>query len=285
MAEKRATFVGLVAVALLAPLAGSAEEAVTFRYAPPADTGYELVVRQTRTVEFEGVGRQKSRIDSRSAVTIARVAGGYTVTTRSLDVRMQRDGRQVNDPVLAALQDVATVLRVASDGRLLSVEGYDGLEARLRARFPAEVVDQLAPALSPEALVAQERSEWQGRFGALLGRTVEPGEVLRGETTVQVAGQPLLCDVETRIIQRVACGERRCVRLASVYQDRASAGAGDADPATSVRGESERVLDPETMLIFQESMSRTSRVLLELPGQGPVRATTEERREYLYEYR
>ena len=272
--------------ALLAALVSSgtalaAEESLTFRYAPPTDTRYTLVLKSTTTRELDGIGRQTSEFQSRTAVTIARSGDGYAITAQPVSVRVKRDGRDVEDPVLAALQDVVTVHRLDATGRLLDVEGYDDLAEQLRARLPAEVVDALAPAVDRERLVAEEKAEWQGRVGAFLGRTVQIGEVLKGTSRVAVAGAILECDVETRVAGRVPCGDGSCVRLSSAYRE---AGVPGDDSALRIHGGSEWVVDPETMLIFSESASRTTETDVDLPGRGRVHAVTVEQREYRYEY-
>ncbi len=275
-----------LAVAGLAGPAAADDDAVTFRFAPPEGTHYVLDLKTTTIKELAGVGRQSSEMESRTDFTIGRTEAGYDVTARPLSVKLTRDGRVVSDPVLDALQEVVTVLRLDPSGQLLSVEGYDGLLDQLGDRFPQAVIEALTPALNSDALVSQEKAEWEGRIGAFLGRTVAIGEVLHGTTTVPVSGgRELECKVETRIAGRVPCGEASCVRIASAYRDSTpdSEDAEETDPVKVV-GASERLIDPATMLIFSESLERTTEASREVHGLGRVQATTVERREYRYDY-
>ncbi len=275
---------GALALALLVAAATSARaaESFTFRYAPPPDTRWILVLDHSQLLELAGRARQSSEIESRTRFAVTPDEDGYRVTSKPLSVRMTRDGRTVEDPVLQALRDVVTVHRLDSAGRLVAVEGYEGLAERLRARFPEQVTQALAGALDEQALAAQERAEWEGRIGGLLGRTVSLGEVLRGKTRLRVAGREISCDVETRITERVACGASQCLRVKSVYRDQAPEQllAG----GLRVSGETERLIDPDTMLIYAESMARITETQVEQPDQGAVRAVMTERRTYRYEY-
>ena len=275
---------GALALALLLAAAtpARAAESFTFRYAPPPDTRWILVLDHRQLLELAGVVRQSSEIESRTRFAVTSAEDGYRVTSEPVSVRMTRDGRTVEDPVLQALRDVVTVHRLDAAGRLVAVEGYEGLAERLRARFPEQVTQALAGALDAKLLAAQERMEWEGRIGDLLGRTVTLGEVLHGKTRLQAAGREIACDVETRVAELVACGASQCLRVKTVYHDQAPEQLLPGEPRVS--GETERLIDPDTMLIYAESMSRTTETQVELADQGPVRAVMTERRTYRYEY-
>jgi hypothetical protein len=58
----------------------------------------------------------------------------------------------------------------------------------------------------------------------------------------------------------------------------------DSRRDSSLGSRGERVIDPATMLIYAESLSRTIKMRTEAPGQEPVWTTMQEKREYRFAY-
>ena len=263
--------------ALLFAAAASAEEPITFRYAPPPDTRFVEVVHTTTTTELVGTARQQSEMVTRTAIDIARMDQGFRITNRPVSAEMFRDGRAVSDPILTALLDVVVVYRVSDEGKLLAIEGFEGLEEKLGSTLPAGT-------LKPESIMASGTAEWNGRIGNLAGRTVSLGEVLVGKSVLPLPkGEKLEYEVHTEIARREPCGQNSCVVVATRYQNELEEG-GEKKTEASMRGKGERVLDPGTMLIYREVVERTLEATGEIPGRGKVTTRSIERREYSYEY-
>ena len=51
-----------------------------------------------------------------------------------------------------------------------------------------------------------------------------------------------------------------------------------------ITGEGQRLVDPDTMLIDSETLNRTTRIRMRLPGRGSGTATFTETREYRFDY-
>jgi hypothetical protein len=49
-------------------------------------------------------------------------------------------------------------------------------------------------------------------------------------------------------------------------------------------GSGERLVDPATMLFYSETLTRTIQVPMEVPGQGKVPTTLEEKKTYHFDY-
>ena len=50
-----------------------------------------------------------------------------------------------------------------------------------------------------------------------------------------------------------------------------------------IAGKGERIIDPATMLIYSETVERTTKMMMAVPGQGEVEMTSVDKREYGYE--
>jgi hypothetical protein len=269
------TFGRALALTLLLAGTASAGDSITFRYAPPPGTRYVEVVHTTTTTELIGVAEQSSEMTTRTAIDIARVDGVYHITNRPISAEMKRDGQPVTDPVLKALLDVVIVYRISAEGRMLAIEGFEGLEDKLGKTLPEGTFD-------PERIMASGTAEWNGRVGNLAGRTVSIGDVLVGNSTLPLPnGQKMEYKLHTEIARLEPCGEKSCVVIATHYQN--TEAEGDVGGA-SILGEGERLLDPNTMLVYRETIQRTLEATGNVPGRGEVTTRSIERREYSYEY-
>ena len=288
--ERRAALAPLLVCAGLALAAGGDAERVSFRFAPPDGTDCTQTLSVTRTKVFAGLGRQSDRWESVTRLVFERSGDGYTVTATPLSLEMSRDGQSVQDPVRDLLQDIVIRYRIGSDGRIRSVEGFEGLREKIQAAFPPELAVTLAPLLSEEALVARERAEWDARIGDFAGREFALGESFESELPFTLPnGESLVQTTRTSVPGLEPCAAGSCARVSVRYDSDAAGLAGEAAGApgagSRVSGTATRLVDPATLLIQSETGSQTIEMTVEVPGQGPVPATLTEERSYRFEYR
>jgi hypothetical protein len=273
-------------IALLggAGLAG-AEESVTFRWAPRDGSHYvlESVLRQTK--QIVGEQPQTSATIMRTAISIERNGDGYTTTARPVSVRIERNGQEVSDPVMEALQDVVLVYRIDADGRLKHVDGFENLEDRLREKFPDEVVKSLGPALDENILVRQEQAEWSGRYMDFVGESVTIGDEWKGKAPLTLpSGERIEYKVVTSFPRLLPCGAQSCVEVRTTYAaDTLEVGEDGDGKGAIVNGEIVRVIEPDTMQIHSESVLRRLETFFQMPGGKHVRGVLEEERDLVYE--
>lgn len=299
---------------LLAATGAAAEETgaaqtFTFRFAPPDGVRYVQKLVTTRERVLGEHGQQVDRAESETAVTMTRVEDGYVMTATPTSMKMSRDGQPIQDPISELLAGMVITYRIGQDGQVQNIGGYDQLLEKIEATFPPEVATALAPVLSEETLVARETAEWNGRIGDFAGQSFAVGDVLEAEVPFTLPnGESVVYSTRTIFsgIEPCASQSGTCVRVDLAYDSDAGALAGMAsdvasdvasaagleaerqpaasEPGARVSGTGSRLIDPQTMLIYDETLERTIRMNIDLPGQGEVPTTLTETRQYAFEY-
>ncbi len=279
----RARTIGLAAVGIAAALLACQARAprtptqVTFRFAPPDGTTLVQEVTTLRDSGLEAHLRRHDRTVTRSSIEFHTRPEGYTITATLLSFETMRDGVVRADPAREALRGVPITYRVRADGTLEGIDGLAGLAEQDES-------------LREDELVAQETDEWNERVASLAGRTVSIGESIDGEAPyTRPNGEPILVSTRTTFTRFETCGRARCVRVDQRFHSDPAALTSSAAPAPptgpGVAGSLRRLIDPETMLLHAEELSRN--IAMELADEkGAVRPITiRETRRYRFEYR
>lgn len=292
-----------VTVALTAPAA-----AEQFQFNPPDGTTYVLSVRTTRNTTAGTLGKRTEDRETSERVQVARTEDGFTFTATGLHATLNRDGEKVESPVFKMLAGLTVTTDVDSRGQVRSIRGFDQFIARLKAALPAGTLETLSPAVSEEAMVSRETAEWNGRIASFVGREVKIGSSWTSKDRYDLpTGGAVHFITTTRIVGREQVEGRDCVRIKFSYTANAPAPPVPAVKApgkparkprraeksakppmrpqsTSISGGGDRLIDPSTMLIYAESLARTLKVPVNVPGRGKVVATVVERKQYRYQY-
>ena len=86
----------------------------------------------------------------------------------------------------------------------------------------------------------------------------------------------------TTVVGPEDCGPNTCVRIRATHQN---ADAEDVEgPQAEISGTVNRLINPSTMLIYEESMERTIKMTADVPTIGPTTMEMHETREYEYQY-
>ena len=278
----------------------SGQSSFTFRFRPPDGLEYVQIVRTVRVQDMGPLGSQTERSVARASMRVARTPEGYTVTGRPISFTMSRDGREVREPLVEALQGAVITYRLDPDGKLLGIEGFDGLLDAVADRIPMQA-GSLAPLLDARVLTDRETAEWNGRIGSFIGRTVRIGDAWQDRAPYTLPnGEDLEYFSATSFPRVEACGQPTCLLVEVSYSTDPTALAGRSGrtqgappgPATGpgaissseVSGAARRLIEPGSMRIHSESTSRTIRMHIELPGRGSVPMTLTETRDYAFEY-
>lgn len=272
--------------------AGSPQE-VTFTFAPPDDTHFVQVVETSRELRSPGGTPRIDRTTARAKVRFRRTADGFTITTTPISMKMTRDGKPVSDPALEILDDTVVTYFVAPEGTLLRVEGYEDAARRVRERYPPEVAGAVERLLNPETLVARARAEWEGRIGDFAGRRFAFDRPWDSAATFKLpGGQSLEYFIRTSVVGRAPCPSDSCVEVRFRYDSDPRAlgelSARVPDPSgspahiraklASLSGGGMRVIDPKTMLIYSERITRTMKLEADTSAGAIPLLTREEQR-------
>jgi hypothetical protein len=256
----------------------------------------------TREKDMGSHGRVIDRQETRTALSWRREKGGWAITGRLLSASFTRNGQAIPDPMLEATRHLTLVYHVGLDGGLERIDGLGGVRDTLASHFPPEVVAALAPLLSPEAILAREAAEWNGRYRYFDGATLQVGETIEDESPfVLPNGDTLTFRSVTRVAGREPCAPETCVRIRIDYDSDARAlerlttetastivrafGADSLAPSASgarVSGSVSRLLHPGTLHVRSEKATRVMRMTVRVPGYDPVAAVVTETRERSY---
>jgi len=282
---------------------------VEFRFQPVDGTRVVSVYRQQQRRETPGQPTVDAETTQQVESTIRRVDDHYEIAERILSVSAQRNGAPVDNPVLNLLAKVPYTAIVSAEGEMVEIQGMGEVSRLATTSLPPAMAAALAPVLNEATLTNLAKAEWNGRIAEFHGLSVQIGDVLDGEAEQALpTGGSLRYTIRTRFPRFEPCGPRQCVRVEQVYESDAaalaamademtqrlasaaagSAPAGTAAPAVStpapgaarVSGTLTRLVDAETLQIYQERLDRTIVLPLNVPGHGQVTTTQREQRSY-----
>lgn len=242
------------------------EGAVTFSFSPPADTRYIETVRITRQRQAATGGVHAEELSSSSDISIRQSPTGWAMVIKPNKYGLRINGRPVLDP-FADLQSKVTITHhLDRQGQIINTDvDYSALMNLLsRELSPLELV-KVTPMIQKRAAELREKaaSEWKARVGEFIGKAVKIGDIWQQETSYALPdGGGARLTIKTEFEAMEPCGAGNCVRIRQTFYPVPRNGSS----APGVGGSLSRLVDPRTMLIYDETsesgmgMERESRV-------------------------
>ena len=276
---------------------------IHFRFNPPDDfPGYVSTYKNTQISDMGALGKRTRISEGKQKVTIDKTPGGYSVTFMPISITMTQDGKPIEDPILSFIQNITVIYELDVDGQLVKIRGFEGIIEKLKASLPGGLPPTIATLLSEETFINRATQEWDARIGSYVGMEAEIGDVWAGveETPLPMGGTMTFYSV-TKLAERVKFDDVDCVRLefsfnsdaeelkdfmGDMWEDHAKMADMEAAPSvsnTKIAGKGERIIDPATMLIYSETVERTMKMMMAVPGRGEVEMSSVDKREYGYE--
>ena len=275
---------------------------IHFRFNPSYDV-YISTYKNTRIVNMGELGKQTRVSKAKAKITIDKTPQGYSVIAKPISFTMTQDGQPVEDPITSFIQNMTLTYELDAEGQLLEMRGFEGLIEKLEESLPIELPPQMASLLNEETLVNKSIQEWNARVGSFVGVDVEIGDVWAGveEVPLPFGGESMKFYSVTKFAEQVVFDNVDCVRLEFAFNTDAEEltdfmgdvlGAlteiVETEEAPSVSnsevvGKGERIIDPTTMLIYSETVERTIKTAMTVPGREAVEMIVVEKREYGYE--
>lgn len=279
---------------------------IKFSFSPGEKVSFVQKLTMSKEKDLGNGNKQLDESLSTTKFTISRTGAGWEVLVQPQSITMKRDGKSVENPIVKLLSSAVITYSLGPDGNILDVAGYDAFINSIATVVPPEVFSQLSPVLNVDAMKAKEIAEWNGRYGDYLGVEVNVGDTFSATVPFQLPnGAAIEYDVETSIAALEPCGASTCVRIQQVYDsdarnaakmsadmvnDLAQKAAPNAptvtsdDNSASISGNISRLIDPNTMLIYGEQLTRTITMAIAIDGAGSNRAVMTENRNYEYQY-
>jgi hypothetical protein len=179
--------------------------AVRVNFQPPA--GEQIVERSmTQRTERRGQAGVEEVVKATLNSRFDRRERGWTLTQGVTDVEVRHAGKLIDNPLVQLVTRFPIRVRLAEDGAFVQLENPEEIETAIREVFtdPNEAKVMLQY-FAPEALEAQVRREWEGKYGGLLGREVAPGfAVYQVDSVTTADGAELF-----HVVERKVTGVRR----------------------------------------------------------------------------
>jgi len=240
-------------------------------------------------------------------VTCKKTGEGWDIDSRPVSRVMMKNGKEVNNPLLALLPEFVITYKLDKDGALKDIIGYEKMAEAFKSRYQDRMPEGLSSMLDIDAIKKREFAEWNGRIGNFLNKEFSIGDVWESETHFTLPnGTELAYKVKTRFKEQVRHKNIRCVLIEQTYDSTGEGIAGlvnditesvstDTDKkqgtmpkvsssGSSIKGKMTRIIDPSTMNIYKEDAERTIIMQIDLPGAGSVPVKMIETRSYEYEY-
>jgi hypothetical protein len=277
-----------------------------FRFNPCGEE-HQFVQRVTMTrVKDAGVlGTTVDVSRTETSIRVQRIDGGFLITAKPISSQMTRDGVELDNPFVRAVQAVEMTMKLDGDGHLVEIRGIEEFVDNMMAELPEGARASVSKLINAEMLIAKETAEWNGRIGDFIGATVTEGETWEYEAPFQLpSGGEIPFWTTVTFNRSDSCGQCDCLEIVTSYTSDVSAiaglvtetvegvveSAGGSDAAEleleeRIEGGGVRVIDPNTMRIYSERMERTMTIRVEQPGMDPFPMTMTEAREFEFDYR
>jgi hypothetical protein len=283
--------------------APAAAKTIEFRFKPTNGGAYLQHTKMTRRNTPAGADAVVDVAEWSANLTVKKFVNGYSLNSKPIKWALSRNGVEEDPAFVKRFSSVEIVHLLDLEGRLRDVRNLENVLGRFDERYPRGTVRSLEPLLMG-AVVNRPYADWDGNLATLAGRNVEIGDVVVSKARVSVPGfgdMPFYAAM--KFVEWVGHQGIDCVRIEIAYNSNPEALrpiAGNAlrefvaegDQGSSIvqlsagvelTGTGEWIIDPATMDLYAEKVSRRIDRETTAAGIGPVMNVVEETREYSIE--
>ncbi len=277
---------------------------IIFKFDYPDNLAFTQSLKTTKK-KISDTG--ESQVDSSISdvfMNVNKSDSGYNITATPTSMKMYRNGQLIESPIVSILTKLVVTYRVDNQGQLLDIIGYDQFLNEIEKTMPVQVLEVLKSVVNKDVMVAKETEEWNGRIGGFTGASIKLGDIWKDTTLYQLpSSESITYYTATSFDEWVEIGGKKCLKVSFSYDSDPGALAGAIDsvmskvasvvsdslnaPKSSVSqlfGSGYRLIDPSTMMIYQEFNERTMKLYLSTSEQKQSAVTSYETREYSFKY-
>jgi len=271
-------------------------QSVTFRFGPP--DGYKELQTTDSTIELyvDGQKRITDTNTSKTEIAYLKTDNGYKIINKLVGVDAKRNGNKVTSPVNDVLIGREVSFDLNSQGKIVEIEGYDTLLKEINKVVDPKMQAMFSKILEPELLKKKTITEWDGRIGDFIGKNVKEGEKWVSTSEYKLKNETLKYLITT-VFTKVSAESVRIDfsyttdknNVAKIIKELnndmvKNINISDFDSnSSSLTGSGYRILDPSTMLVKNEQISRS--ISAKVKTQDGVEHNTKrtETRDYKFE--
>ncbi|MFC2129832.1 hypothetical protein ACFLSQ_00200 [Bacteroidota bacterium] len=276
---------------------------ITFEFNPP-DITFNEILKTDKITLVDGIKQKEDEITATMKIVLKKSNTGYRISKTPMMMNSKRDGEVFQNPIFMFLTNIATTGEIDKNGTLINVSGYESLIPRAKKELPAKVADAMMISANEEAMINKAKAEWNARISDFAGQSVQIGNMFSGEGKFPLPnGEKLTFFSVVKVADTVEFEGRKCVKIefknSSTPEDLALFMGYSVEETSQIfnfdanhglrtsiilNGHGERIIDPNTMLIYSEKTFRRVEMKTEEMGDESKTITTLETKEYIYEY-
>ncbi len=277
---------------------------IVFKFKQPDKLAYTQTLKTIKNKTAETGESQVDSTISEVLISVNKTDSGYSITATPSSMKMYRNGQLIESPIVSILNNLIVTYQVDNHGQLLDIIGYDQFLSEIEKTMPSQVLEVLKSVVNKDVIVAKETEEWNGRIGGFAGATVKLGDTWKDTTLYQLpSGEAINYYTVTSFDEWVEVSGKKCLKVSFSYSSDPSALAGVIDEVMSettksvgdtvhdikssvseLFGSGYRLIDPNTMLIYEEISNRTLKLFVTSPGQQQMMTSSYEERNYTYNF-
>ncbi|WP_410500024.1 hypothetical protein [Chitinibacter sp. S2-10] len=295
---------GLFFSAYLSAFATDLPSDFTFSFKPSLT---KKVIISTNSEKVKNVNGGPSVTDVVNSVIEGKftsIDNGYIFSSKLIKANLSKNGKSVDDVILKSLTDLVVDYKIAKDGTVEEIKGFDRVEMKVRDLVPASAFEAIKLLISQETMAAKEKEEWNGRYAGFSGEKFRIGDNFSFEVPYTLPnGLTLNYSTNVRFTKWEACPAGMCVRIDIAYttdnealSDLVDGVAKDLNTqndnsmvkvamnSQGIRGHASRLIDPKTMMIFSERLERTFNIEANSTSSGKQIVSMKENKVIDYQY-
>lgn len=203
---------------------------------------------------------QAEDLVSSSDVAIQQTPVGWEVVVQPREYALKLNGRNVLDPFADLQSQVSITHRLDKQGRLINTEiDYAALMNLLDRELSPQELAKVSLSIQQKVgeLRQKAAAEWNARTGEFIGKTVKVGDSWEQDVVYSIPDRGTThITVKSRSKGLESCGSGSCVRIEQTFSLPSTAGSA----APLVDGTLARLVDPRTMLIYDETSETNMRM-------------------------
>ena len=305
-------YLGIVFVVLFLAVLGSdaASGKSKFRFNPP--DGQTVIITSKATKIKKLMNRSITEINiSKDKLTFNKTPNGYDIVYQPISNKMTQNGEEPDEflsSIMEVLNKSIITFKINAKGEIIGIDGVDRITEEIcnmvEETYPeyAEMFDTILPGIQ-ESLTQESITEWKQEIESFLGRTVNIGDEWTSKTQYDMPiGNSITAAQKVKISKRVKRGGRDCVQVtySGILDEYSLADALDSWAAkmskemgaNSVAGIvkanvtkiGSHIVDPATMLFYEESSYEAADITLDIPGRGEMQMSILQTKSYIYNY-
>ena len=272
-----------------------------FRFNPPQGLSYLVITRSEKETIKGGSGNQIDAGESTCLIELEKSKSGYLMYQTSQSLTLSRDGKEFEDPILNALLNNRITYELDLNGKMLDVKGYDRIIDEVKKSAPEEIFSRLSVIFNEEVIKLRDMADWKGRIETFIDLDINIGDIWTLENPFKLPNAEILKVYSAySFMEKVNIKGVDCIRIKGAYSSNpkelneaigteirwafGKKDVPDESHESSIYGETNMLMAPDTMLVYDESLMRKVRMKIFISGEIGIIVEQIEKKNMNFDY-